>query len=230
MFTGIVQGCCEVVRAQRSGGLIRLGVGLGPLASGLELGASVALNGACVTATRIEDGAEGGTENRPNGCAQNGPERCVVAFDLITETATLTNLGGAQAGDWLHVERSFKVGDEVGGHILSGHVACMVEVVEAQVAEGLRRLSVAVPPAWRRYLMPKGFVALDGVSLTIAHWERAEGIATVSLIPETLARTRFGRVKAGDSLNLEVDGRTQAVVDAVHDLLSDRAFARELLA
>lgn len=207
-----------MVRAERSGGLIHLGVSLGALADGLQPGASVALNGVCVTATRIEDGAEGGPESR------------VAAFDLIAETATLTNLGSAQAGDSVHVERSFKAGDEIGGHILSGHIACMVQVREALVGQGRRRLSVAVPQAWRRYLMPKGFVALDGVSLTIANWDRAKGIATVSLIPETLARTRFGRLKVGDLLNLEVDGRTQAVVEAVRELFRDRAFARELLA
>lgn len=222
MFTGIVQGCREVLRAERSGGLIHLSVSLGPLAEGLQPGASVALNGVCVTATRIEDGPEGGPES--------GPERGVVAFDLIAETATLTNLGSVQAGDSVHVERSFKAGDEIGGHILSGHIGCMVQVREALAGQGRRCLSVAVPQAWRRYLMPKGFVALDGVSLTIANWEREKGLATVSLIPETLARTRFGRVEEGDLLNLEVDGRTQAVVEAVRELFRDRAFARELLA
>ena len=210
MYTGIVQGRCEVVQSQRDAGLIRLGVRLRELADGLQLGASVALNGVCLTVASIAGD--------------------VVAFDLIRETATLTNLGAVQPHDEVNVERSFVAGDEVGGHIVSGHVACMVEVCDIRAATGHRRVSVAVPQPWRRYLLPKGFVALDGVSLTVADLDRDAGTATVSLIPETLARTGFGRATVGDRLNLEVDSHTQAVVDTVRDLLSDPALVREMLA
>ena len=210
MFTGIVQGCCAVTGVERGDGITRLQIDLGELADGLALGASVALNGACVTAT--------------------GLAGSVAAFDLVRETTTLTNLGTSAVGEQVNVERSFRVGDEVGGHILSGHIACTVPVCAVASGAGHRRVSVAVPKPWRRYLMQKGFIALNGASLTIADLDRAAGTATVSLIPETLARTGFGNLANGDLLNLEVDSRTQAVVDAVGEMLRDRELLRELLA
>ncbi|MDE0349671.1 MAG: riboflavin synthase, partial [Gammaproteobacteria bacterium] len=141
-----------------------------------------------------------------------------------------TNLGTVRPGDRVNVERSFRIGEEVGGHILSGHVACAVAVSAVRQSEGHRLVSVTVGEPWLRYLMPKGFIALDGASLTIAELDRASGTATVSLIPETLARTGLGDVTVGDRLNLEVDSRTQAVVDTVREVLRDSAWVREALA
>ena len=210
MFTGIVQGCRTVTGVARGGGLTRLEVDLGELADGLALGASVAVNGTCVTAAHLAG--------------------AVATFELVRETTTLSNLGTLAVGDRVNVERSFRVGDEVGGHILSGHIAGMVSVCAVAEAEGHRRVTVAVPKPWLKYLMPKGFIALDGASLTIADLDRAAATATVSLIPETLKRTVLGRVAVGDRLNLEVDSRTQAIVDAVAEMLRDRALVRELLA
>lgn len=210
MFTGIVQGHCPVVDVAENGGVRTLTVALGALADGLETGASVALNGTCVTATTLSAGS--------------------ARFDLVRETLTLTNLGVLRRGDRVNVERSFRVGDEVGGHILSGHVACAVPVSAVRKSEGHRLVSVTVGEPWLRYLMPKGFIALDGASLTIAELDRASGTATVSLIPETLARTGLGEVTVGDRLNLEVDSRTQAVVDTVREVLRDSAWVREALA
>lgn len=210
MFTGIVQGCRPVAAMERGGGLTRLKVDLDDLADGLALGASVALNGTCVTATHLE-----GT---------------VATFDLVSETTTLTNLGALAAGERVNVERSLRVGDEVGGHILSGHIACTVSVCTVAEAGGQRRVTVAVPAPWLKYIMPKGFIALDGASLTIADLDRSAASVTVSLIPETLKRTGLGRVAVGHRLNLEVDSRTQAIVDTVGTMLHDRALLRELLA
>ena len=210
MFTGIVQGQCEIVGIRDGGGIRTLTVALGELGQGLETGASVALNGACVTASVVADET--------------------ADFDLIQETVTLTNLGTLRPGDRVNVERSFRVGDEVGGHLLSGHVACAVPVSDVQESEGHRLVSVTVAEPWLRYLMPKGFIALDGASLTIAELDRDTGKATVSLIPETLARTGLGDVALGDRLNLEVDSRTQAVVDTVRELLRDGAWVREAFA
>ena len=210
MFTGIVQGHCPVVDVAEDGGVRTLTVALGELAEGLRTGASVALNGTCVTATAVSEGK--------------------ARFDLVQETVTLTNLGALRPGDRVNVERSFRIGDEVGGHMLSGHVACAVPVSAVRESEGHRLVSVAVREPWSRYLMFKGFIALDGASLTIAELDRASGTATVSLIPETLARTGLGAVAVGDRLNLEVDSRTQAVVDTVRDVLRDSAWVREALA
>ena len=201
MFTGIVQGVYPVVRVDAEAGIVALRVHLGDHAKGLQPGASVALNGTCLTAVAIK-GAE-------------------ARFDLVQETRELTNLGSLRVGSLVNVERSFRVGDEVGGHILSGHTAALAVVADVQASVGHRRVTVAVPAEWMHYLMPKGFVALNGASLTIQELDRQRNRCTVSLIPETLARTTFREVAVGDALNLEVDAQTQAVVDTVRAMLPE---------
>ena len=209
MFTGIVQGRCRVTEARRNGALTTISVDLNRLAEDLRSGASVALNGVCATVVRA--------------CGT------VASFDLVEETTSLTNLGDVTADDLVNVERSYKVGDEVGGHVLSGHIACTVPVTRMETAEGRASISVSVPRTWCNYLTHKGFIALDGASLTIADLDRDGGEATVKLIPETLVRAGFEGRKVGDRLNLEVDFRTQAVVDTVRELLRDKTLLRELM-
>ena len=203
-----MQGRCEIVAVRGEDVLTEISIDLGQLAEHLESGASVALNGVCATATRV--------------CGT------VATFHLVEETITLTNLGELSAGDQVNVERSFKVGDEIGGHVLSGHIGCTVRITCIETAEGLASMSVSVPGPWLNYLMQKGFIALDGASLTIAELNRESGTATVKLIPETLVRAGFENRAVGDRLNLEVDLRTQAVVDTVRELLRDKAFLREI--
>lgn len=144
-----------------------------------------------------------------------------MRFDLVRETLETTNLGDLRLGARVNVERSVRVGDEVGGHLLSGHVAATVPVADVRVASGYRRLTLEIPTFWMRYLSLKGFVALNGASLTIAELDREATTIAVSLIPETLARTTFGDTHTGDRLNLEVDPQTQAVVDTVRSMLPD---------
>lgn len=205
MFTGIVQGVGRVVAVQvglaGSEGTRAsvLDVAIGELANGLKLGASVAVNGTCLTATAVTGDS--------------------VRFDLVQETREQTNLGELGVGDSVNVERSFRVGDEVGGHMLSGHICSTAKVADVTAEEGHRLLTVAVQEQWMSYLMPKGFVSLNGASLTIQALDRRERTFTVSLIPETLARTTFDSVTTGDRLNLEVDGQTQAVVETVRAML-----------
>lgn len=209
MFTGIVQGRCRVTEARRNGALTTISVDLDQLADDLRTGASVALNGVCATVVRA--------------CGT------VASFDLVEETTSLTNLGDVTADDLVNVERSYKVGDEVGGHVLSGHIACTVPVTRMETSEGRASISVSVPRTWCNYLTHKGFIALDGASLTIADLDRNGGEATVKLIPETLVRAGFEGRNVGDRLNLEVDFRTQAVVDTVRELLRDKTLLRELM-
>ncbi len=204
MFTGIVQGVCPVVSCETQTGVTRLAVDLGELSSGLEVGASIAVNGVCVTVTEIE--------------------ASLVGFDLIKETVELSNLGGLAKGTAVNVERSLRVGDEVGGHILSGHIAGVTVVTEVTPDDGHRLVTMTVPTEWMAYLMLKGFVALNGASLTIAEIDRAAATIAVSLIPETLARTTFSRVEVGDRINLEVDSQTQAIVDTVRTALQDESW------
>lgn len=201
MFTGIVQGMASVIGVTPHGETTTILVDLGTATEGLELGASVALNGNCVTVVAVQGS--------------------VAQFDLIRETLEISNLGDLDVGDTVNFERSFRVGDEVGGHILSGHVASTVDVAERLDDGGHQVLTFAVPRRWMPYLMPKGFVALNGASLTIVDVDREACSFTVSLIPETLARTTFSDLEVGDRVNLEVDSTTQAVVATVEQLLKD---------
>lgn len=205
MFTGIVQSRCPVVGVEDRQQLRRLAVDLGELATGVELGASIANNGVCLTASAVD--------------------QTVVSFDVIAETLSLTNIGQLTVGDRVNVERSFRVGDEVGGHILSGHVASGVPVVSIETDENLRVVQVEVPANWFRFVHLKGFVALDGASLTISHHDSAACTIGVSLIPETIARTSLGDCRIGDTLNLEVDAQTQAVVETVERVLASDRYA-----
>ena len=191
----------RVVAVTPHGETTAIAVDLGDAAEGLELGASVALNGNCVTAVSVQG--------------------AVVNFDLIRETLEISNLGRLAVGSRVNFERSFRVGDEVGGHILSGHVASTVEVVERMNDGGHQVITFGVPRRWMPFLMPKGFVALNGASLTIVDVDREACSFTVSLIPETLARTTFDALTVGDHVNLEVDSTTQAVVETVEQLLND---------
>ena len=202
MFTGIVQGLCPVSGIDDEPALRRITVALGELATGLEPGASVAINGTCLTAARVGPGE--------------------ATFDVIRQTLVTTNLAHLEPGDRVNVERSFRVGDEVGGHILSGHVSGTASVVRVDEAANERNLYFSVPPALLKYLSPKGFVALDGASLTIAHLDRSAGEMGVCLIPETIARTTLGTAVEGDLVNLEVDAQTQTIVDTVERVLAER--------
>ena len=201
MFTGIVQGLKTVLRIEEQAHLRRLVIALDELADGLSLGASVAVNGTCLTVTAVDGGA--------------------VSFDVIAETLSLTNLGQLRVGSLVNAERSFRVGEEVGGHIVSGHVSgtAILERIDERVNE--RNLFFRAPPDCMKYLLHKGFVALDGASLTIASVARDSDQISVCLIPETIARTTLGRVVQGDRVNLEVDAQTQAIVDTVERVLAD---------
>lgn len=203
MFTGIVQGLCEVGAVDDEPGLRRLELRLGgELTDGLETGASVAVNGVCLTVTAVDGGN--------------------ARFDVIRETLSLTNLGDLAPGHLANVERSFRVGDEVGGHILSGHVSGVAEVARVEEAANERNVYFRVPPELMKFLSYKGFVSLDGASLTIAHADAGACEIGVCLIPETIRRTTLGRVTVGSRVNLEVDPQTQTIVETVERVLAER--------
>ncbi len=208
MFTGIVQELCEVVAVEDRNGVRRLDVRLGDRADGLELGASVANNGVCLTASSIDDG--------------------VVRFDVIAETVEVTNLRFVEEGNRVNIERSLKFGDELGGHILSGHVSGTIEVSKIESDGENRTIWFSVRPDHMPYLMWKGWIAIDGVSLTISRVERGTNEVAVSLIPETIKRTTLGGFTVGSVANLEVDAQTQTIVNTVREVLRDPNM-RELL-
>ena len=199
MFTGIVQGRGEVV-ALSGDELVRLVVRV-PSVEGLTRGASIAINGVCLTAVEWQ-----------------GHD---VSFDVIGETLRVTNLGALSPGDAVNVERAARYGDEIGGHLLSGHVHAMVRVVRLEEQGENLAVTLQVDPGLGRYLMPKGYVALDGCSLTLGP-QIEHGQFQVFLIPETREVTVIESRAVGDTINLEIDTQTQAIVDTVERVLASR--------
>ena len=210
MFTGIVQDLVPIQQIVDEGDLKRLCLDLGNLTENLKLGASVAVNGTCLTVTRVEQGA--------------------AWFDVITETLRITNLGDLEKGDMVNVERSFQVGDEVGGHIVSGHVTATAQLLERLVDGNDHVLTFGLADAWMKYVFHKGFIALDGASLTVSAIDREQCRFSVSLIPETLARTTLGRIAVGERINVEVDAQTVTTVDTVERLFEDDQWRAQVLA
>ena len=200
MFTGIVQGMGRVVSVEQPAADFRTHtVELpGDMAGGLQTGASVAHNGCCLTVTE--------TDGR------------TARFDLMAETLDKTNLGRLKAGDLVNLERAACFGNEIGGHLMSGHITATTEILRIERTEHNTTMHFALPAALKPYILPKGFVGLDGCSLTIG--SVGEDSFCVHLIPETLRRTLFGTRQAGDTVNLEIDPQTQAVVDTVGRILA----------
>lgn len=219
MFTGIVQGHVQVVSVTDENDLRRLTLDLGDLVAEIQDGASVAVNGVCLTVVQSSVSAGLPHERLPHG---------QVEFDVIQETLDRTSLGRLGAGQRVNVERSYRVGDEVGGHVVSGHIAAEVPLVEMQAQGNVRNLFFQIPPEWMKYLHLKGFVALDGASLTIATADAEQNRISVSLIPETIERTSLGRLVEGGTVNLEVDAQTQAIVDTVERTLGSESFKGRL--
>lgn len=211
MFTGIVQTKLPVTRVERQTDFATLILTLPPaLREGLQIGASVAINGTCLTVRTIND-------------TENGAE---VSFDAIAQTLKVTNLGNLQAGTVVNIERAARFGDEIGGHVLSGHIMDQVTVLDVQDSAHNRVVWMQRPVHLAAFLLDKGYVALNGCSLTIA--EVQDDRFAVYLIPETRDVTTFGEVQTGDRINLEVDAQTQAVVETVRRLLADPQLLAQL--
>lgn len=202
MFTGIVQGLVAVKGVKEERDLSRIELDLGELAQGIELGASVAVNGTCLTVTRATDSG-------------------VVSFDIIKETLDTTNLGALSAGSLVNVERSFKVGDEVGGHIVSGHVTATASLCDLRDEGHDRVLTFTLDPQWLRFVLHKGYVGVDGASITVSSVDRENSTFSISLIPETIERTTLGRLVIGEHVNVEVDSQTQTIVETIERVMQD---------
>lgn len=202
MFTGIVQGKLPIAEIKQFNEFATFIFEFpAHLLTGLNIGASVAFNGTCLTVRTLE-------ANK-------------VSFDVMVQTLKVTNLGQQQAGSIVNVERAARFGDEIGGHLLSGHIMRTVKVLEVKDTELNRVVWFELPEELAPYILDKGFVALNGCSLTIAEVQ-ADRFA-VYLIPETRDVTTFGEVQVGDEINLEVDSQTQAVVETVKRVLEAKA-------
>ncbi len=183
MFTGIITDIGEV--QARAGGVFTIRSAY-PAAS-IALGASIAHDGCCLTVTSIT--AEGAGS--------------IYTLDVSNETLAKTTLDAWQPGTRINLERALKAGDELGGHIVSGHVDGVAQIVDSRADGESRRFTLEAPAELARYIAAKGSVALDGTSLTVNEVEgRRFGI---NLIPHTLTHTTWGRKRAGDLVNLEVD-------------------------
>jgi len=200
LFSGIIEQLGSIVRLSESGGGRRFEIHMGRLAEGLALGASVAINGVCLTVSRLSGQ--------------------VAAFDAVAETLARTNLGGLRSGDEVHLERSLRLGDRIDGHFVQGHVECTGEVVGSGAGADGWRLAVRHDESLAPYLVEKGSIAIDGVSLTIARMAAAE--FDVALVPTTLERTRLGRLRPGDRVNLESDILSRMIVSRVDAILAGR--------
>ncbi|MEE2783484.1 MAG: riboflavin synthase subunit alpha [Pseudomonadota bacterium] len=202
MFAGIVQGLIAVQARTEDGELVRLSFDLDEMKAGLQLGASVAINGTCLTVAGVEHG--------------------LVSFDVIPETLRTTNLGQLKSGDKVNMERSVRIGDEIGGHMISGHVTGIAEILKRQVAGHDHVLRLQMDPAWAKFVFHKGFIGLDGASITVSSLDRVAHWFEVSLIPETLERTTLGFLERGASVNIEVDAQTVTTVETVERVLAER--------
>jgi riboflavin synthase len=188
MFTGLVTDVGEAVGVERRAeGLCRLTIGCSYERDTIALGASIACAGICLTV--VETGQQG--------------NRTTFSVDAAAETLATTTASRWTVGTRLNLERALKVGDELGGHLVTGHVDGLAEILGREDLTDMSRLALRAPSPLARFIAPKGSVTLDGVSLTVNAVER--DTFSVLIIPHTLQVTTFGKTKKGDTLNLEVD-------------------------
>ena len=197
MFTGIVTDLGTVMDAVQGGAAAaRFRIRTSYEMDGVAIGASISCNGCCLTVV------------------EKGPDW--FAVDASRETLDLTTLGTWTAGMRVNLERALRAGDELGGHIVSGHVDGLAQVVDIRDEDGSKRYTVAPPAALHRFIAPKGSVALDGVSLTVN--EVGPTSFGVNIIPHTQAVTTFGTLHVGDRLNMEIDQMARYVARLLETL------------
>jgi riboflavin synthase len=204
MFTGIVQGQATLSNKTGDDRLTTFEFKFpdGALLN-IKEGASIAINGACLTVTGFD------------------LDEHTASFDAIEETLRLTNLSSLKVKHKVNFERAAKFGDEIGGHLMSGHIHSSVELIDIIKTPENCSLYFKLNKDIKPYILNKGFVGLNGCSLTIG--EATKEHFSVHLIPETLKITTFGQLSIGDKVNLELDSQTQAIVDTVEKILAAKA-------
>lgn len=200
MFTGIVAGT-GTIREMSGEEVIRIVIDFQSVTTNnLETGASVSIDGTCLTVVQIN--------------SQN------ISFDVIPETLEKTTLGNKSAGSPVNLERALKMGDELGGHLLSGHILGMGEITERIQGKENLDLRISCPNHIMKFVQEKGYIAIDGISLTIGNVD--ETSFSLHLIPETIALTTIGTKQIGEKVNIEVDSMTQTIVTTVERILEAR--------
>ena len=200
MFTGIVAGTGEITEISGTD-VVRLVIDFNSVSTdGLSQGASVSIDGTCLTVVDI-----------------NSPK---ISFDVIPETLQKTTLGSKSIGSPVNLERALKMGDELGGHLLSGHIIGLGELSNRVQGNENLDLRISCQPKIMKFVQEKGYIAIDGISLTIGEVDE-EGFS-LHLIPETLAVTTIGNKQVGDKVNIEIDSMTQTIVSTVERILEAR--------
>ncbi|MEN3111399.1 riboflavin synthase subunit alpha [Uliginosibacterium paludis] len=203
MFTGIVKGVAEVVALERKAGLLTVELAFPQdFAEGIEIGASVAVDGCCLTVTRHSAGR--------------------AVFDVMQESLARTTLLDLELGGQVNVERAARDGAEIGGHPLSGHIDCTAHIVSIDTPDNNKVMRFQLPAEWARYVFAKGYIAVNGCSLTVSDMDRASGRFSVWFIPETLRATTFDAKQVGEAVNIEIERATQVTVDTIRSYLDER--------
>lgn len=204
MFTGIVQGTGEIIKIDEKSNFRTLHIKLPEeLNHDIQIGASIAIDGCCLSVTAHHEQ--------------------IVTFDAVAETLTITTLGQRKINDKINVERSLKFGSEIGGHIMSGHISCKGIIIKINASENNYNMMIEIPEKFSKYVLYKGFIGIDGASLTIGN--RAKNRFELNLIPETLSLTTLKEKMVGDHVNIEFDTQTQTIVDTVERYLSQQAIS-----
>ena len=199
VFTGIVEGTGLVTKIDSSKNLTKIVIQMPvDFSNGIKIGASVCVDGVCLTVSSIN-------ENELN-------------FDVIIETLNVTTFNEIKVNDLVNVERSMKLGDEIGGHMLSGHVSTTASISEIDNPENNHIISFSTDSETIRYIFPKGYIALNGVSLTVGDVNKSNKTFNVYLIPETLRLTNLGSKTVGDKINLEIETQTRNMVDTISEI------------
>lgn len=205
MFTGIVQDIATISAIKDLDYLrtITLHFEDPNFTHALAMGASVAVDGVCLTVSKIHN-------------------QQAVDFDIMLKSLLTTTLADSKVGSHVNVERAAKEGAEVGGHILSGHVDCRGKIIEVQKPPNNWMVKIEMDAKWMRYIFSKGFLAINGASLTVSDVDGERSSFDVWLIPETLRRTTFSEKKVGDFVNIEIERSTQIVVDTVRSAVEEQ--------
>ena len=202
MFTGIVQTQAKVLSAIYDNHALKLTITVNSAyIENLQIGASIAINGTCLTVIQFES---------------LGNDQASIMFDVIDETLRVTNLNHLNIHDSINLERSLKVGDEIGGHMVSGHIHLQASVNQIELSPENCKITFSCKPIWMKYILPKGFITINGTSLTVGKVGEAD--FCVHLIPETLKITNLGKLNKSDLVNIELDQQTVTIVDTIERL------------
>ncbi|QUJ68947.1 riboflavin synthase subunit alpha [Photobacterium sp. GJ3] len=204
MFTGIIQSVAVISSIHDHQGIRTFQIDFEPgFCENLDIGASVAVDGVCLTVTEIITPTQ-------------------VKFDVMLKSLEITTLSEYKQHQRVNVERAAKDGAEIGGHPLSGHIDFNTSVLDVQQIDDNYRIRISIPRDWAKYIFPKGYIALNGASLTVSDVNKHEHWFDVWLIPETRRMTTFEEKQSGSNINVEIERGTQVVVDTVRDAIDEK--------